>query len=88
MRYKDKAQELVQKHTKYAYVQRLKYVCASVPIEEARKQNAIEAALITAKECLAESLKSFDVVADARFAITSDWWREVITELEKMESNQ
>lgn len=75
MTYKDKAQELVQKHIKYAYVQRLKYVCASVPIEEARKQNAIEAALITVREC-----------REIQYSGFSHWWDGVIAELESMKN--
>jgi hypothetical protein len=77
---KDKAQELVQKHTKYAYVQRLRY--SGGPIEETRKQNAIEAALITARECGDAAVKA----AGQAHVNVAMFWTEVIAELESMKN--
>lgn len=70
----EKAQELVRKHLDYAYVDTEPY--GGEPYEETRKENAIEAALITARECV--SLVMFEPL--------QSWWHEVIDELEKMKA--
>jgi hypothetical protein len=85
MTYQEKAQELVQKHMKYAHED---YEDYEQGIKRVVVQNAIKAALITARECLkADPLNPggacVDFLEDCHEHAVK-YWESVITELEKM----
>lgn len=85
MTYQEKAQELVQKHMGHASRPDFDHASMTMSVQ---RQNAIEAALITARECLkADPLNPggacVDFLEDCHEHAVK-YWESVITELEKM----
>ena len=88
MKYQEKAQDLVQKHTNASSKITARFADAigwlPAACGDAASQSAIEAALITAKECKQAAINA----AGVQWLQFDHWWDNVIAELEKMKSNQ